>query len=123
VVLDAAGGQPQAALAWHRAGLDAVAWRQFPRWAERGESQPVAAWPLPVLVDALARLCHDRVRVSVGEAARFFPDAALPRGDVQALLRWSAALRRHARVADHPYSAALAAEALMLEARSAGSAG
>lgn len=117
VLLDAAGGQPQAALALHAAGLDAAAWRQFPTWAAQGQSQPVAAWPLPLLVDALAKLCHDRALVSLGLPARYFPHGEVRPGDVEALARQAAELRLRSRVSDHPFSAALAAEALMLQAR------
>ncbi|HMY99095.1 MAG TPA: DNA polymerase III subunit delta', partial [Burkholderiaceae bacterium] len=90
---------------------------QFPTWAAQGQSQPVAAWPLPLLVDALAKLCHDRALVSLGLPARYFPQGDVRPGDVDALTRQAAELRRRARVSDHPFSAALAAEALMLQAR------
>lgn len=117
VLLDAAGGQPQAALALHVAGLDAAAWRQFPSWAAQGQSQPVAAWPLPLLVDALAKLCHDRALVSLGLPARYFPHSPLRPGDIDVLAQQAAQLRQRARSSEHPFSAALAAEALMLQAR------
>jgi DNA polymerase-3 subunit delta' len=117
VLLDAAGGQPQAALSLHRAGLDAAAWRQVPQWAAQGQAGAVSGWPLPVLVDALAKLCHDRALVGLGLRARYFPHSELSGADAAAMAKRAADLRRHARVAEHPFSAALAIEALMLQAR------
>ncbi|BDI05681.1 DNA polymerase III subunit delta' [Sphaerotilus microaerophilus] len=117
VLLDAAGGQPQAALALHAAGLDAAAWRQFPQWAAQGQAAPVAGWPLPLLIDALAKLCHDRALVTLGQPARYFAHSELRAGNLDALTRWAADLRRRSRVAEHPFSAGLAVEALMLQAR------
>lgn len=113
VVLDACGGEPLTALEQAAAGLDGKAWRQFPGWVARAQSQPVAAWPLPVLVDALQKLCHDRLLVTVGEPARYFPHDALPAGDLGRLTECAAWLRRQARHADHPWSAPLAVDALM----------
>lgn len=117
VLLDVAGGQPQAALALHAAGLDAAAWRQFPQWAAQGQAAPVAGWPLPLLIDALGKLCHDRALVTLGQSARYFAHSELRAGDLEALTRWAAELRRRSRVAEHPFSAGLAVEALMLQAR------
>lgn len=119
VLLDAAGQQPLAALAHAQAGRDAAAWRQLPRWVAQGDAAALTGWPLPVLVDALQKLCHDRLRATVGAPARYFttPDAGLRAGDLPALTAWGAALRRHAAQADHPWNAGLAMEALLLEAR------
>lgn len=116
VLLDAAGGQPQAALGLHRAGLDAETWRQFPGWAVQGQTAAVSGWPLPVLVDALAKLCHDRALVGLGLPPRYFPHSDVKAGESGEMARWAARLREHARVAEHPFSAALATEALMIEA-------
>ena len=119
VLLDAAGQQPLAARAHAQAGRDAAAWRQLPQSVAGGDAAALAGWPLPVLVDALQKLCHDRLRVSVGAAPRYFtaPESGVRPGDLPALTAWGAALRRHAAHADHPWNAGLALEALLLEAR------
>lgn len=118
-VLDASGGQPLQALAHVRAGLDATAWRQFPQWIARGESAAVATWPLPVLLDALQKLCHDRALATLGAPGRYFPDAAgaAPATPLDTLTEAAAWLRAQTRHADHPWSAALATEALVQGAR------
>ena len=117
VLLDACGGRPLEALQRQREGMDAQAWRQFPQWVASGQSAAVSGWPLPVLVEALSKLCHDRSLVSLGLAPRYFTRSELAAGDLDQLTAWAAQLRRHARVAEHPFSAGLAVEALMLGGR------
>lgn len=113
-LLDACGGQPLRALELQRAGLDAAAWRQFPQWIARGDSAAVAGWPLPVLLDALHKLCHDHALATLGAPGRYFPGARLAPGAGLARLTEAAAwLRAQTRHADHPWSAALATEALV----------
>ncbi|WP_294000142.1 DNA polymerase III subunit delta' [Sphaerotilus sp.] len=116
-VLDACGGQPLRALELVRAGLDAAVWRQFPQWIARGESAAVAGWPLPVLLDALQKLCHDHALAAVGQAGRYFADVgrvgAGPGTGLARLTEAAAWLRAQSRHADHPWSAALATEALV----------
>jgi len=117
-VLDACGGQPLQALAQVREGRDAAVWREFPRQVETGQTTALAAWPLPLLVDALGRLCHDRLALAVGGTARYFP-GWLPRGgvDLAALTQLAADLRRLARHADHPWNAGLAVERWVQQTR------
>lgn len=116
-VLQASAGQPLRALELHRAGLDATVWRQFPQWIARGESAAVAAWPLPVLLDALYKLVHDHTMVALGVPTRYFAhlvDPADPGTDRVARLTQAAAwLRLQRRHIEHPWSAALATEALV----------
>lgn len=116
VLLDAAGGQPQAALALQGAGIDAAACRLFPQRVAQRDAAALSGWPLPLLVDALARLCHDRALLGLGLRPRFFPHGELRAADPQAMARQAEALRRHARHAEHPFSAALAVEALLIAA-------
>jgi DNA polymerase-3 subunit delta' len=114
IVLDACGGEPLAALEHARAGRDAAVWRQFPAAIAQGQVAAVAGWPLPVLVDALQKLCHDRALRALGEPARYFPFLAderpVPLDRLTALAGW---LRAQARHADHPWSAPLAVDALV----------
>jgi DNA polymerase-3 subunit delta' len=116
-LLDACGGQPLVALERARAGQDGPAWRALPQAVRQGRSAALQSWPLPVLIEALQKLCLDQMRLLVGAAPRYYADPALPPGaDLARLSAWAAELRRLARHADHPWSAALAAESLLLQA-------
>lgn len=118
-VLDAVGGQPLLALEHVQAGRDAAAWQAFPARVLKGDAAALAAWPLPVLADALGRLLHDAAALQVGAAARYFPHwRGTPKGtDVDALTRCAAELRRFARQAEHPWNAGLAVESLVARVR------
>ena len=132
VLLAAAGGQPQEALEWVGQGVDAALWLRLPALVQRGEAAPFAAWPLPRVVDALQKLCHDASCVAVGAAPRYFPAATLsslssvsslpsgssglsfqPSAGALALAEWSRDLQRAARHADHPWNTGLMVEALI----------
>ena len=114
VLLAAAGGQPQEALEWVGQGVDAALWTRLPALVQRGEAAPFAAWPLPRVVDALQKLCHDAACVAAGAAPRYFPLASVAQGaDALALIDWSGHLRRAARHAEHPWNAGLMIEALV----------
>lgn len=120
VLLAAAGGQPLEALAWSRDGLDAVAWTRLPRQVAQGEAGTLATWPLPRLLDALHKLCHDALCVACGAAPRYFPAASLPKpGSVAALNAWSRELGTTLRHAEHPWSGPLMVESLVLQAKRA----
>ncbi|HET9821878.1 MAG TPA: DNA polymerase III subunit delta' [Burkholderiaceae bacterium] len=119
VLWAAAGGLPQAALAWHQEGIDAAAWRRVPADVRRGAAKTLAAWPLPRVVDALQRLCHDLLAIAVGGEPRYFEASWLeplrqPRAPaVDALVTLERELRVAARHDDHPWHAALRVEALL----------
>ena len=120
VLLAAAGGQPQEALDWVGQGLDAVTWTRVPGWVQAGDAAPLAAWPLPRVVDALQKLCHDASCVTAGMAPRYFSAGAVPAGaTLPALGRWSRELVRAARHADHPWNAGLMTESLVRQGREA----
>ncbi|MFM2056692.1 MAG: hypothetical protein RLY71_1077 [Pseudomonadota bacterium] len=119
-LLQACGGQPLVALELARSGLDGAAWREFPQRVARGDAAALAAWPLPVLVEALQKLCHDQLLLRVGAPPRYFAGLSLPAGaDLARLTAWAGALRRMAAQARHPWNAALSAESLLLQARRA----
>jgi DNA polymerase-3 subunit delta' len=118
-LLAVAGQQPLAALALQRAGQDAALWRALPDRVAAGDASIFSGWALPQVVDALQKLCHDRVLAALGLPPRYFVDSTLPRGDLARLTSWSAQLRGHARHAEHPWNAGLAVEALLVEARAA----
>jgi DNA polymerase-3 subunit delta' len=120
LLLAASGGQPLDALQSAADGLDAALWRRLPGLVRSGESAPLAGLPLPRLVDALQKFCHDLQRGLAGAAPRYLPpDLMPPVTDAAALGAWSLALQAAARHAEHPVQAALAAESLILQGRRA----
>ncbi len=120
VLLAACNGRPLEALALARAGIDAAAWSALPGAVVRGQAAAVAGWAPPLLVDALQKLCHDALAVAVGGSGRYFPAVSLgPPAALAPLLDWAAELARVARHADHPWSEALLADALIQQGRQA----
>ena len=120
VLLEACGGQPLEALQWSRDGIDAKLWQQFPTLVARGDALPFASWPVPRLVDAMQKLCHDSLCVSAGAWPRYFPAGAIKAGPrAEALNRWARDLARIAETAEHPWNAGLAVEALVEAAKNA----
>ncbi len=119
VLLAAAGGQPYEALALVEAGVDAPQWAALPQRLARGEGQAVAGWPAPLLVQTLQKLCHDAMAIAVGGSPRYFPSSSFEglRGDISALSAWARELSRVARHEDHPWHAALLADALVAQAK------
>lgn len=114
VLLAAAGGQPQEALAWSQQGVDAALWTRLPTLVANGSTQAFGAWPLPRIIDALQKLCHDSACVASGAAPRYFPvDSIAPGAQADALHAWSRELRRIARHAEHPWNAGLLVESLV----------
>lgn len=122
-LLAAASGQALAALELAAMGLDAASWARLPRQIAAGDSGPHQAWPLPMLVSTLLKLCTDAMRAAAGRMPQYFPAHSLPPGietaDLARLSAWAAELRRFALRADHPLNASLQAEALLARARAA----
>ena len=120
VLLDAAGGQPLLARDLAAVGVSGALWRKLPALALAGEAAPMANWPLPVLVQALQKLCHDALCVAAGAAPRFFPEGSIPRlTQAEPLHAWQRALQAIAAQSEHPWSAALMAESLISQAQRA----
>ena len=123
IILAATGGQPQEALEWNQQGIDAALWVRIPALVQRGESATFAAWPLPRLIDALQKLCHDAACAAANAAPRYFPVASLAAlgasGDIAALTGWMRVLNRCARHAEHPWNAGLLAESLVQQGQQA----
>lgn len=120
VLLDAAAGQPLAALQWHREGLSAASWTSLPAAVARGDAAPMSGWGVPRAVDALQKLCHDAAVRAAGGKARFFPEAALPDGaQLSGLVAWHKRLQAVSRHAEHPWNEALVVEALVSEGQQA----
>jgi DNA polymerase-3 subunit delta' len=126
VLLLAAGGQPQEALAWREWGIDGAVWARLPAAVRASETLVFKGWPLGLVIDTLQKLCHDALCVSVGALPRYFPAssiAALDDADhdsrIDGLLLWSRALTRMAADADHPWNADLAVESLVQQGHEA----
>jgi DNA polymerase III subunit delta' len=120
VLLAATGGQPQLAQEWAQQGIDAALWVRLPAAVGKGDAIALAAWPLPRVIDALQKLCHDAACIAAGAAPRYFPPACLaPGGDARALGEWMRELRRAARHAEHPWNAGLMVESLVQNGRRA----
>jgi DNA polymerase-3 subunit delta' len=122
VLLAAAGGQAQAAWALHEEGIGGAAWSQVPEAVRRGQAAAVSTWPVPRLVDALHKLCHDLFSLHAGGAPRFYSAAALAPATrpalptLAALAAWQKELLRAARHDEHPWHAPLRVEALVAQA-------
>ena len=124
VLLSATGGQPMEALEWFQQGVDADTWLRVPALVSSGEVTALSNWPLPRLINALQKLCHDTLCMAVGAMPRYFPASELsPGGRVEALLEWARSLADTAQRAEHPWHAALMAESLVLQGQQALSAG
>ncbi len=121
VLLAATGGLPLAARQWAAQGLTAQVWQTLPQAVMNGEpGSHLASWSVARWVDGLQKLCHDAMCVAVSGEPRFFPLAVVPRGaSLPVLSAWSRDLQRLARHAEHPWSQALAIEALLQQARQA----
>jgi DNA polymerase III subunit delta' len=119
ILLDAASNRPLAALAMHRAGITAQSWSSLPQRLVRGDgASGLNGLGVAAALDALSKVCHDAMVVSVGGKARFFPNDSLPRGcDLQRLSGWHRSLAQLQRQADHPWNEALMLEGLALEAQ------
>lgn len=119
-LLRAAGGRPEDALAYSRAGVDAKHWAALPKAVARGDTGAVADWSPARVVDGLLKLCHDLMAVRAGAAPRFFSSADLPQPpSFETLAAWSRELARTFRTVEHPYNAGLLLEALVSQGRAA----
>ena len=117
--LRASGGRPDDALAWAQSGRSPQAWSALPQAMAKGDVTALGGWAPPQVIDALQKLCHDLLAASVGAAPRYFAPADLPKAlpPLAALTRWSRALSKAARTAEHPFNAGLMLEALVAQAR------
>ena len=119
-LLKATGGRPQDALAFAQSGTDPSVWAAFPQAMSKGDATFVKEWSGPELIDALQKLCHDVMAVSVGAPPRFFLLADLPSiPSLEKTTSWNRALSQSRRTMDHPYNAGLMQEALVSQAQTA----
>ena len=120
VLLRAAGGRPEDALALAQNGLKASVWSGLPKAVLRGDVSAVSDATPAQAVAMLQKLCHDCLAVQTGAEPRFFALADIPTtGNVASLTEWSKDLMQAARTAEHPYNAGLMYEALVARAQAA----
>jgi DNA polymerase-3 subunit delta' len=117
VLLAACSGRPLDAMAWMKDGIDSAAWAALPAAVFAGRAQMLAGWPIPRVVDALHKLCHDAMAVASGAPPVYFPNVQIAAQNRTAVLRdlaaWSHELDRVARHDDHPWNEGLLIEALV----------
>ncbi len=119
-LLRAAGGRPDDALGLAAAGIDPQRWAQLPKAAARGDAAAFSEWPAAAVIAMLQKICHDQMATACGASPRYFRLADLPPApSMSTLARWSQTLLAEARVAEHPFHAALALDALVSEAQNA----
>ncbi len=119
-LLAAGGGEPLTARELARQGVQADTWINVPRWVCSGHAQPLLAWPMPLLVDTLQKLCFDTTLKTLGQTPRYFPDSNVPAGaQISRLTAWATALRKAKRHAEHPLNAVLQVENLLFQAQQA----
>lgn len=115
-LLAAAGGLPLEALRWHEAGMTAAAWAELPAAVAAARTEAFEGWPVPRVVDALMKVCHDAMVVRAGGRPRYFPAKSLPaQASVAALAAWQRELQRVAEQAEHPWMEGLLMEALVIQ--------
>ena len=127
LLLAATSGAPLEALRMFQDGLSGALWNEIPRAVARGDASIFDKWPVPRVVDALLKVCHDAVVHALAPnagpdaegAQRFFPAWKGPAASLQALDLWRAQLLRVARHADHPWQEALLLESLLAQAQTA----
>jgi DNA polymerase-3 subunit delta' len=120
VLLAAAGGLPLAARALAEGGITAAVWRGLPTAVARAQGAAMAGWPVPTVVDALLKLCHDAMVLAAGGTPRYFPAGSIPAGaTIEALTHWRHELSRIARHDEHPWNEGLLLDALMAQGRRA----
>lgn len=119
VLLAASGGQPLDAYAMAADGVDSDAWERLPGAVRSGAAAGLTDWPLPRLVDAMQKLCHDLMCARAGAAPRYFSGASLAPlirhqdPDWPALAGWARDLTQAARHDEHAWHAGLRNEALV----------
>ncbi|MDU7588461.1 MAG: DNA polymerase III subunit delta', partial [Acidovorax sp.] len=106
------------ALAVARSGRSPQAWASLPQAVARGDVTALGDWTPAQAIEALQKLCHDLLAQRVGAQPRYFSPADLPAPPgVGPLTRWSRALAKEARTAEHPFNAGLMLESLVAQAR------
>lgn len=119
-LLAACSGRPLDAWSLVQAGVTAEVWSRLPQAVARGQAAAFAGWPLPLVLDAMHKLCHDAMARAAGASTRFFARDRVPAGaGLQRLASWQAELARLARHDEHPWNEGLLLDALVTAAAAA----
>ena len=114
VLLTASSGRPLDALALAQAGVLAEHWRALPAAVAQGQPGALQGWPLPRVLDALHKLCHDAMAAAAGAPLSYFPQGSVSASaSLPALANWSRELGRVARHDEHPWNEGLMLDALL----------
>ena len=114
VLLAACSGRPLDALALSQAGVQAEHWRALPAAVAQGQPGVLQGWPLPRVLDALHKLCHDAMAAAAGAPLHYFPQGSVSAAaSLPALAEWSRELGRITRHDDHPWNEGLMLDALL----------
>ncbi|MDM0047125.1 DNA polymerase III subunit delta' [Variovorax dokdonensis] len=117
VLLRAAGGRPQDALALAGSGVTAEAWTRLPKAVRRAEVAALGERTPAQAIEALQKLCHDLLAQAVGAEPRFFAAADLPSPPpMRVLSDWSHSLTEAAKSAEHTFNPGLMLESLVSQA-------
>ena len=120
-LLRASGSRPEDVLQFMVSGRDPASWAALPKAVQRGDVNALKDWTPVQTIDALQKLCHDLMALSVGAAPRFFEPTQLslptPAPSMAGLGRWSKDLSAAARTMEHPFNAGLMMEALFSQAK------
>ena len=114
VLLAACSGRPLDAWALAQAGVHAEHWRALPADVAQGQPGALQGWPLPRVLDALHKLCHDAMAAAAGAPLHYFPPGSVSAAaSLSALADWSRELGRVARHDEHPWNEGLMLDALL----------
>jgi len=120
LLLKAAGGRAEDALAFAASGRDAASWAALPKAVACGDVGCFKDWTVPQIIDALHKLCHDLMACRYGASPRFFDHVdTLSTASIDVLSQWSQSLAKARRTMDHPFNAGLMQEALVSQAQTA----
>ena len=120
VLLAACSQRPLDALALAADGIDAARWSAVPAAVLARQPAVFAGWAPVRVLDALQKLCHDGLSMSVGGSPRFFPAPGLKRPASSAgMAAWSKTLAQLAGRIDHPWNEGLLVDALLQQAHAA----
>ena len=121
MLLRLAGGLAQAALDDYLAGHNTQTWTAWVRACVRGTIDAENDLTPAQTVAAQQKLCHDLMRLQVGEAPLYFEAELLPRGSrpPHALPQWWRQLQQAARTVEHPLNPSLLLDDLAAQAHAA----
>ncbi|MFM2050403.1 MAG: hypothetical protein RL682_894 [Pseudomonadota bacterium] len=120
LLLSAAGGRPDDALAYAASGRNPQDWAALPKAMAHGDVNFVREWTSAQLIDGLQKLCHDLLARQTGASPRFFDSSRLNSpASLHTLTQWSKSLRTAMKTMDHPFNTGLMLETLVSQAQRA----